>query len=265
MNAAGVLEALRRRWPADQYLMIEEAPQDAMRQGRKLDALVVSLWASRGFDLDGVEIKVSYSDWKRELGNAAKADWWWNHVHRFWIAAPTKLAGQIRDELPADWGLLACSRDGTPGALVKAIRHEAEPLPWPTTIGLLRTASGAGSGALQRARDAGAAAGLKEGRERALRELGESQARRDLDALTAKVEAFRAAAGVNIARTWSPEDASRVGRLYATYDEWSRNPSTVQARLRTAAKQLGEHAAELDVLAESLSPVLDVQAREAAS
>ena len=59
MTAANVREALLRRWPDEQYLNIAEAPNDPRRQGRKLDVLVVTLWASRGHELDGVEIKIS--------------------------------------------------------------------------------------------------------------------------------------------------------------------------------------------------------------
>lgn len=40
-------EALASRWPDSEYLVIPEAPEDAARQGRKIDLLVISLWGSR--------------------------------------------------------------------------------------------------------------------------------------------------------------------------------------------------------------------------
>ena len=92
MTAADVRGVLARHWPAGTYLSIPEAPPNAMRQGRTLDLLVTSLWSSRGFEREGVEIKVSVSDWRRELADVAKAHWWWERVHRFWVAVPAKIA-----------------------------------------------------------------------------------------------------------------------------------------------------------------------------
>ena len=38
------------------------------------DAVIMSLWPSRGLELHGVEIKVSRADWKREAADPAKAE-----------------------------------------------------------------------------------------------------------------------------------------------------------------------------------------------
>src|SRR5687768_6592624 len=113
MTAVEIRQALLNRWTPDKYLVINEAPQTPDRMGRKLDVVVISLWRSRGYELDWIEIKCSTSDWKRELDNPAKADWWWQHVHRFWIAAPVEIASRIRETLPSGWGLLACSEHKT--------------------------------------------------------------------------------------------------------------------------------------------------------
>lgn len=67
MNAQTIRDALTRRWPDSEYLHIYEAPLDAWRQGTKIDVLVVALWQSRGYELDAVEVKVSYSDWRNEV------------------------------------------------------------------------------------------------------------------------------------------------------------------------------------------------------
>jgi len=162
MTAADVREVLARHWPAGTYLSIPEAPPNAMRQGRTLDLLVTSLWSSRGFEREGVEIKVSVSDWRRELADVAKAHWWWERVHRFWVAVPAKIAASVAADLPTGWGLLSCSGAGAK-VLVKAVKHEAKPLAETTYLGLLRAASGVGLNALQRARDAGFAEGERRG------------------------------------------------------------------------------------------------------
>jgi hypothetical protein len=166
LTAKQVLEALHKRWPAGEYVAIEEAPADASRMGRKIDLLVVSCWASRGFSLDAVEVKVSTSDWKRELDNPVKADFWWRHADRFWVAAPAKVAEKIAPVLPETWGLLGVSDEFVARVVVQAPKHEREPLSWPTMIGVLRAAQDAGFGALQRAEARGYDRGAEEARRR---------------------------------------------------------------------------------------------------
>ena len=66
MNAAEVKSRLTGRWPDDRYLHIYEAPTRHDRQGGAIDVLVLGLWPSLGLEIDAVEVKVSYSDWKKE-------------------------------------------------------------------------------------------------------------------------------------------------------------------------------------------------------
>lgn len=198
VTATDIRDALDGRWPAAQHVVIHEAPEDAARMGRKLDVLVVSCWKSRGYALDGVEVKVSYSDWKKERDNPAKADWWWSHVHRFWVAAPKSLALRIRNELPEAWGLLAVN-EGRVSELVAAPRHDPDPLPWPTCVGLFRASANAGLRALERARDGGYSAGLAKGR-------SEATGTDKLDRLLADVKAAEEATGIPIA-AWTVRES----------------------------------------------------------
>lgn len=98
----------------------------ATKDNRSADAVMMSLWPSRGLDLHGVEIKVSRSDWKREAADPAKAeriaaycDFWWVYV------AP----GVIHDlaEVPTAWGVREF--DGKKLRTIKeAVRTEAQPI-----------------------------------------------------------------------------------------------------------------------------------------
>lgn len=72
---------------------------------RRIDVLAVSLWASRGYGVDAVEIKVDARDFQAEIATPAKADPWWRHSNRFWIAAPSTLIANP-NVLPPGWGLL---------------------------------------------------------------------------------------------------------------------------------------------------------------
>lgn len=72
---------------------------------RRIDVLAMSLWPSRGYGIDAVEIKVDRRDYQAEISNPAKADPWWRHCNRFWIAAPSTLIADPQ-QLPPGWGLL---------------------------------------------------------------------------------------------------------------------------------------------------------------
>jgi hypothetical protein len=72
---------------------------------RTMDALAMSLWASRGRELHGHEIKVSRSDWLRELKEPAKMGAFATLVDRWWLVVSD--ASIVRDgELPPTWGLM---------------------------------------------------------------------------------------------------------------------------------------------------------------
>ena len=66
MNADDIRSRLTGRWPDSQFMHVYEAPINSYRQGTKIDVLVISLWSSRGYTLEAVEIKCSYADWCKE-------------------------------------------------------------------------------------------------------------------------------------------------------------------------------------------------------
>lgn len=71
---------------------------------RTLDAVVMDLWRSAGNALHGFEVKVSRSDWLRELADPSKAGQFLPLLDRFWIVAPRGVV--LLEELPVGWGLL---------------------------------------------------------------------------------------------------------------------------------------------------------------
>ncbi len=76
---------------------------------RTADALIISLWPSRGLELIGVEIKVARQDWLREKENPEKADEIGKYCDRWWIVTPPGIVHV--DELPAAWGLMEWHED----------------------------------------------------------------------------------------------------------------------------------------------------------
>lgn len=256
-TAKGVIEALHRRYPTGQYVTVEEAPERSDRSGRRIDFLAVSCWASRHFEVDAVEVKISVRDWRRELDRAEKADFWWRHSHRMWLAVPASIAEKVRPTLLRTWGLLVVDGSGKPMAAVEAARRSAETIPQPTAIGLLRAAEGAGLAALERARLDGRREGVAEGRAEAEARLGDSSLARDLAELRAKVAAFKEASGVDVAAGWSPEQARQTGLLFALASEALHSPAAVSRDLRYAGDRLREVAASLEAVAGEVAGALD--------
>lgn len=101
-----IVEALRRRYPADSHALLTEVGDGTA--SRYADALVVGLWRSHGFQIEGFEFKTSRADWLRELKNPAKSDPIFKFCDRFWLVT----VGQIAElgEIPPDWGTARACR-----------------------------------------------------------------------------------------------------------------------------------------------------------
>lgn len=251
MNAEDVRACLALHWPDNECLSIEEAPEDSSRAGRKIDLLVLGLWRSRGLGLDAVEIKVSMSDWVRERLRGEKADFWWRHSNRFWVACPTFIAEKVREDLPETWGLLSCEFDKKPKVLVKAAHREREPMEWGTIVGCLRAAANCGVNALARAEQRG----REEGRRRAEENGPDQYVREQLRRLEENIASFKAITGVDLTNGWTLGDQSRLVKMML--DQCRNRP--VSDALRRQAEQLrmsvgvaGRYADDLDAIASAL-------------
>lgn len=96
-----VLQALERHHPDDQGEWV------FLREALGIDALAISCWAGRrrpAFPRVGYEVKVSRSDWLRELKQPGKREFAMSICDRFFFAAPW---GLIKlDEVPEGCGLV---------------------------------------------------------------------------------------------------------------------------------------------------------------
>lgn len=105
-STGNVMTALRERYPPNAYAFLAEVSDGTgSHRSRSADAIVMSLWPSRGLDLMGFEVKVSRSDWIKELEDPSKADAVCRYCDRWYVVAGNPgivLAG----ELPPTWGLI---------------------------------------------------------------------------------------------------------------------------------------------------------------
>lgn len=102
-----IYEILRKKYPAPAYAYLENVRNQtgySSRDGiRTADAMVMSLWPSRGLTLTGFEIKASRTDWLKEYSMPWKAeaiqkycDYWYLITFDDKIVQP--------GELPETWG-----------------------------------------------------------------------------------------------------------------------------------------------------------------
>ncbi len=261
MKAADVIDALRSRWPDSEYLNIVEAPEDSARQGRKIDLLTISLWSSRGHEIDATEVKVSWSDWTRERDRAAKADWWWRHSDRFWLACPAELAAKVKQsgDLPATWGLLSVE-DGKVAVVVKpAKREQREPFTWAQQIGLMRASADAGVSALSRARAAGVDEGYRRGKADAERRNPDELLSNQLDTLRQNVADFEAASGIKIVggdSAWFGSASRQIGDAVRMMREWQSRPGDLRRNARDLRAQGEMHRQRASTMADLIELVV---------
>jgi hypothetical protein len=103
---------------------------------RTADYVAMDLWPSKGLALHGHEIKVSRSDWLRELKEPEKAAEFIPWMNHWWLVASDPRI--VRDgELPDGWGLMVM-RGPLLVVVRKAPRRDAKPLTPTRLAALLR-------------------------------------------------------------------------------------------------------------------------------
>lgn len=116
---ARVFDALRHVFPSPAYSRISHVRNGTgysqRAKVRTADGLIFSTYPSRGLWMAGVEIKVSRSDWKKELADPSKADEIGKYCSRWFVAAPAGIVPV--GELPDAWGLIECK--ATTASIVK--------------------------------------------------------------------------------------------------------------------------------------------------
>jgi hypothetical protein len=138
MRTADVNAALRARFCAPEWALFFEVGDATGAQHRRwADAVAMNMYPSRGTEIHGFEVKVSRSDWTKELKTPEKSGPVQQYCDRWWIVTP---AGIVKDgELPPTWGHYEVSSGG------KIVQKVAAPklVSRAFVASMLRRASGA--------------------------------------------------------------------------------------------------------------------------
>lgn len=161
---------------------------------RSADALAFGMYVSRGQVIIGFEVKVSRSDWLRELKDPAKADPIARYCDYFNLVVPASGPGVCAiSELPLPWGLIQVDVErGKTKTVKKAEKLDAAPITRSFLCAIVKQAMDSigvpGQIALQQARDEG----YREGEQAAGYRM------KQLVDLEEQVTAFRQKSGIDI-------------------------------------------------------------------
>jgi hypothetical protein len=242
MKTHEVNAALRKAYPNTEYaIMFEVGNTTGSNVRRHADAIVMNLWPSRGLIIEGFEVKVSRSDWTRELKDPEKAELISRYCDKWWVVAP---AGIVHEhEVPALWGY----KQVTDGGRIVTVKDA----PRKTKEELTALDRGFVAAMLRRASDADAAVvdALVNKQLAAERERMEKEIQRRVDAQTRmfnsagdKVKQLKEL-GVDLNGWDSPETLARyykIGKKVAGASLSTMSHSAIH--LETMAKTLRELA-----------------------
>lgn len=193
LGTDGLRLALRRRFPAPAWAMLEEVGDSTGWDSHGFcDAIAVSCWKSAGrLEVLGFEIKASRGDWLRELKEPSKSGIFRRYCDRWYLVAGDRSIVK-EGELPEGWGLMVPHGSGSTRTL-RAIVEAPLMTPEPPARGFLAALARRMVEAsydrkrYEQAYDAGYKAGVERG-------LGSNDslkvARRDLKRLGEEAEAI---------------------------------------------------------------------------
>ena len=111
MNAQEVYSAICQKFSdSRQYAIATEVGLTTGGSRRRIDVVIVNCYASNNFRIDGIEIKVSKADLRRELEDPDKHVAFFDLLDYYTLACQEGIADLSL--LPPKWGLLVVSDDG---------------------------------------------------------------------------------------------------------------------------------------------------------
>ena len=139
LKADDVCRALETHY-GDSAVVVFEVPDATgfAGKGRRMDAVAVGCWPSRGMYLHAIEVKVSRSDFLKEIGDPAKAEAIAQYCDCMYVAAPKGMVDAA--ELPPKWGLYEVSESGSVRQAVTAKKLKIKKIDRGFNAALIRAA-----------------------------------------------------------------------------------------------------------------------------
>jgi len=221
-SEADLFDLLSKRYAGSAYAVLRQVRNHTGYGARErtADAVVLSLWPSRGLWAAGFEIKSDLNDLRRELLKPEKAEeiarfmsyWWLILADRSWL-------DKLEMAIPDTWGIL-CPDDNGGKLLVVREAPVLEPQPWTAAFvcSVVREAARQVTEEAQlkprldKSYSEGYAKGFKDGNESHERQLPHQLKR--LEELSKSVDEFQKRSGIKGIDQWSgPEIGTAVSAV----------------------------------------------------
>lgn len=237
--------------------LYEVANSTGFAANRFADAIVVSCWPSRGLWFGGLEVKVSRTDWLRELKDPAKSHAIQKWCSYWWVATAE---GVVREgEVPETWGWYEVNSKGKSKLRKAAPQLTPEPPSVAFVASLLRNAANATEAVAQQAADAAVLAERAENnagkhaeeRSELIARVNRAEqalyyAKRERDELRVLIEEFERGVGGGFHLNRHASTARREGQLFALASQLEHtNIGRIADVLEAVVKTMREAAAEL--------------------
>jgi chorismate mutase len=210
VTAKHCVAALRARFKAPEFALFEQVANGVgWKANRWADAVAVGIWPSRGLLIHGFEIKVSRTDWKKELADPKKSEEVQGFCDHWHIVAPRGLIPT--SELPPTWGLVEIGEKHASKVRVEAPKLKPKPVTREFMAAILRRASDAFGQVIQRERFDAREEGAQNGAGELAGRLKRMESERDH--LSSEIAAFKEKSGVDIRAGWQFGDISEAVRV----------------------------------------------------
>lgn len=210
ITADDLFNYLSLKFPPREYALLAQVRNCTgfSRQVRTADAILMSLWPSRGLELAGIEIKIDRRDWLREKDDPEKQEAIGKYCDRWWIVTPPGVVQP--DELPLAWGLLEWHEDKTKWKTIKASAGlAAKPLTRDFLASILRNVSE--SNVPLAAIEERVQKGIAEAQKTLTRHLESAQ--EEVRMLKQRILEFEKASGVSLGTSsWTYHEPQEIGR-----------------------------------------------------
>lgn len=240
LDTAQVRERLRKRHEWPEWMFFEEVPFDGPDGRTRLaDAIALPTYQSRGYVVHGFEIKVTRTDWLREMLDHSKAEAICKDVDRFWLVlGDPGIAADL--EVPSSWGIMQPYGDGLKvRRQAQQLRPEDAPMPRKFLVTLARKAQKQADDRAAEERKEAYGHGYKHGKENAKMEHGGAPLKAEAyDRLCDQLVQYRGNGCLDKRQEEEIVQAVKVGRLVLG-DRWD-GLDTVPGILEDAARKVNE-------------------------
>lgn len=111
ITANDIIQLLRARYEDSRQFATATEVADSTGGGtRRLDFVAVNCYASKCFAIEGIEVKVSKADLRRELQDASKHNIFFEHLDYYSLACPADILDISL--IPPKWGVYVVKEDG---------------------------------------------------------------------------------------------------------------------------------------------------------